>query len=632
MVSPAPADVEQAFARAAELHRSGKLAEAGELYAAILHRSPDHFATLHWLGVVRAQLGAPAQALELIDRALRIDAGSAQLHADRGNVLRMLDRPRDALEAYDHALRLQPAFAEALNNRGTAAQALGRVDDALADYNAALALQPLNGAARLNRALALTVLRRHEQAREDFQWALHLRPDLEAARGGLFHANMQCGEWRDYKAQVERLRQDVRAGRHSIEPFEFLGVSDVAREQLQCAQAYVEQKHPAITDGPAVRVAHSADRIRVAYLSADLCAHAVANLLAGVWESHDHARFETIALSLGPDTGDSMRLRVQSAFDRFLDVQCDSDADIAQRIAELGVDILVDLGAYTGGGRPGILARRAAPIQLSFLGYPGTTGAPYVDYLIADRYVVPEQHEAAYSERVACLPDTFQANDAKRQQPTPITRAQAGIPDDAFVYCCFNNDHKITPTMFDVWMRLLRRHEHAVLWLLGGNPSFVLNARREAVARGIDAGRLIFAQRASYATHLSRCTVADLFLDTLPFNAGATASDALWAGLPVLTCSGEAFAARMAGSVLRAIGLPQLVTESLADYEALADRLAGDPPALAQIKERLLANRATHPLFDTQRFTRHLESAYTTMWERHRRGDAPQGFAVSRGD
>jgi protein O-GlcNAc transferase len=361
------------------------------------------------------------------------------------------------------------------------------------------------------------------------------------------------------------------------------------------------------------------DRIRVGYFSGDFRNHPVARLAVGLFEAHDKSRFEAIALSFGPDDGSDLRRRTKSAFEDFVDVR-KSEADLAALIGRREIDILVDLMGFTFASRFGVLARRAAPIQVNFLGYPGTMGARWMDYIIADPTTIPKEHFQFYGERVVWLPYSYQANDDKsRIAERVLTRAECGLPESAFVFCCFNNTYKINPQIFDVWMRLLAGKANSVLWLLGTSPIAERNLRREAERRGISADRLIFAPRIS---------VADLFLDTFPYTAHTTASDALWAGLPLVTCLGETFAARVAASLLRAVGLPELITNSFREYEALALRLAHEPTLLATIKSKLAQNRKTYPLFDTARYTRHIESAYETMWRTYQDGRAPAAFAV----
>jgi protein O-GlcNAc transferase len=356
----------------------------------------------------------------------------------------------------------------------------------------------------------------------------------------------------------------------------------------------------------------------------------VASLIVGCFEHHDKARFETTAISLHPGDGSDLRKRIEGAVDRFVAAHSMSDAAAAEMLRKLEIDIAIDLNGFTGEFRPGILARRPAAVQVSYLGYPGTMDVPFMDYIIADRIVIPEEHQIHYSEKVAYLPHSYMPNDRKRRiaDMTP-NRAQAELPETGFVFACFNNPYKIGPETFDVWMRLLHAVEGSVLWLPSIYAAAIGNLRREAKARDVAPSRLIFAPRvAREEEHLARLRAADLFLDTLPYNAHATASDALWAGVPVVTLIGNTFPGRVAASLLYALGLPELVTSSIADYEEMARTLALDPNRLAAIRAKLARNRDTEPLFDTARVTRALESAYITMRERQEAGLSPASFAV----
>ena len=385
---------------------------------------------------------------------------------------------------------------------------------------------------------------------------------------------------------------------------------------------------------------YSHDRIRVAYFSADFRRHPVAHLAVGLFEQHDKSRFEITAISFGPDDGSDLRSSIKSAVENFVDVRRMPDDAVAELIHNREIDVIVDLMGLTEDSRFSVLSRRVAPIQVNFLGYPGTTGADFMDYIIADPTIIPKEHFSFYSEQVVWLPDTYLptayrsnenkhhiSHDERYSSQRAPTRAECNLPEAAFVFCCFNGSHKINPVIFDVWMRLLRAVPDSVLWLSESSPTAEANLEKEAELRGVSRRRIIFAPRlADMSDHLARHRQADLFLDTLPYNAHTTASDALWAGLPVLTCAGETFAGRVAASLLRAVGLHELVTASLEDYEGLALKLAHDPSYLQAIKAKLMRNRDTFPLFDTARFTRHIEAAYVTMWERYRRGTPPEAF------
>ena len=549
---------------------------------------------------------------------------------DRGLALQHLQHYRDAIASYDRALALRPDLPEALNNRGLSLQSLQRYDEARASYDKALAQRADFTEALFNRGAALSAMGHYEDAGRDIEGALTRNPDLPYAAGALLHARMYACDWRTYENDSADLLAKIRAGQRVAEPLTILNIGDSAAEQLACARTYIDDRFPATKKSlwRGERYAH--ERIRVAYLSADFHDHAVMHLMAGLFEQHDRARFDVVAISFGPDPPTGMRARLKSAFERFIDVRHLRDDEIAKLLRELEIDIAVDLKGFTDDARTGIFAFRPAPTQVNYLGYPGTIGATYIDYIIADRTVIPHEQRGHYAEKVVYLPGCYQVNDAKRAiaERTP-TRAKAHLPETGFVFCSFNNNYKITPMMFDVWMRLLRGVDGSVLWLFEGNAAAPSNLRREAVDRGVAPERLVFAPKVPLADHLARHRLGDLFLDTQPWNAHTTASDALWAGLPVLTCMGTTFAGRVAASLLEAVGLPDLVTRTLGEYEALALELARGPGVVAGIKQRLCDNRDVFPLFNTDRSRRHLEAAYIQMCAGQRRGEAPSSFAIA---
>ena len=606
-------------------------AEAALLsYDKALGVRPEYAHALNNRGIALLKLNRPQEALASYDRALVAKPGYVEALYNRGNVLLDLRRPGEALASFDRALAMKPGDAEVLYNRGIALFKLKQPQEALASYDRALAVRPDYVEALYNRGVALLELGRHQELIESFKRLLGIKPDCDYARGYLLRAQMECCEWEEHDASAAHISEDAGAGRRADLPLNFLVVSESAADQLRCSRTYVADKYPAAAQPVWRGESYRHDKIRVAYLSADLRRHAVAYLIAGLFEAHDRARFEITALSMGPDANDEMRARLVRAFDRFVDVNSKSDEEVALLLRELEIDIAVDLQGFTKHCRPGILAQRGAPVQVNYLGYPGTMGAPYMDYIIGDRTVIPPEHLACYAESVVYLPDCYQVNDSRRAIAAHApTRAQAGLPEQGFVFCCFNNNHKINPRVFAVWMRLLSRVEGSVLWLLEANATAMRNLRGEAGRKGVAPDRLIFAPRVRLEEHLARHRVADLFLDTLPYNAHTTASDALWAGLPVLTHMGHAFAGRVAASLLSAVGLPELITQSWEEYEQFAVKLARDGDLLAGIKAKLLRNRATHPLFDTDRFRRHIEAAYIAMWERAQRGSPPASFAVA---
>ncbi len=479
--------------------------------------------------------------------------------------------------------------------------------------------------AQENRGSALLDLQRYSEAAQAFAGLLACEPERDYLRGRVLHARLQSCEWDGFEESSQDIAARIRAGQRMEIPFMGLAHLHDANLQLLCAAAYVADKHPPV---PGERGWGGGEKIRLAYLSGDLREHAVTFLMAGIFERHDRERFEVFAISFRPPEDSATGRRIAAAFDRFVDVSGMTDGAVAALLRELGIDVAIDLMGHTAGSRTGILAHRPAPVQVQYLGYPGSMGAPYVDYIIADDFLVPPGAEAFYSEKIARLACGFQANDDRRAaDPTP-TRAEALLPETGVVFCCFNNIYKLNPPIFDVWMRLLSAAPGSVLWLAVDDPATRARLGQEAAKRDVPPERLVFAPRVFYAAHLARLKLADLFLDTLPFNAGATASDALWAGVPVITCAGEAFASRMAGSLLHACGMPELVTGGLAEYEALALRLALDDGERAAVRARLRDRVAASSLFDTDAICRHLEAAYAMMLERHRHGEAPDHLAV----
>jgi predicted O-linked N-acetylglucosamine transferase (SPINDLY family) len=578
-------------------------------------------------GNVLIELKRANEASAAYDRALALNPTLALAWLGRGNASIDLKRHGDALAAFDKALAGAPDLAEAWLGRGNVFFELKQSSDALASYDKALALDPNLARAWLARGNAFVELQRYEEAHAAFDRAINAEPDMDYALGNRLFAKLMICDWTNLEAQISDIFHAIRAEKRVMAPFPILCIPSTPADQLACAKRNLaDQTSPSMLWRGEI---YAHDRIRIAYLSADLHDHATAHLMAGLFEMHDKSRFETTAVSFGPEDGSDLRRRLKNSFEHFLDVRADSDQAVAELVRQREIDIAVDLKGFSQNARPGIFARRAAPVQVNYLGYPGTMGADYFDYIVADETIIPDDRRQFYSEQVVWLPDSYQANDSHRQiaAATP-TREQCGLPGTGFVFCCFNNTIKITPEMFDIWMRLLTAVDGSVLWLIDGNATASANLHREAERRGVSAARLIFAPRVALAEHLARHRNADLFLDIVPCNAHTTASDALWAGVPVLTCLGRTFAGRVAASLLKAAGLPELVATSLEQYEAMALALAREPGRLASMKEKLARDRGTCPLFNTRRFTRHIEAAYVTMWEQSQRGQGPSGFAV----
>jgi protein O-GlcNAc transferase len=592
-----------------------------------LQLQPDFPLALNSRGTVLRSLQRPEEALHSYEQALLHVPDSPELLANCGNALADLQRYEEALERYDRALLTLPD-PEIFRNRGDALLALQRADEALRSYEEALRLRPMHPDALFSAGMSLVTLGRTEAAQGYFQRLRELDPEYPYARGYQLFTRWRTCDWTDAERYRRELVSAVSRGAKADAPFSFLAVSDSAEAQLQCARTFVADRYPerAAARVPPQTCRH--ERIRLAYVSGDLRNHIVSRLLVGVFERHDRQRFEVTAIALRPADNHPFGQRVHAAFDRFVDVTRLRDAEVAALMQSMEIDIAIDLAGFTEGQRTAIFARRAAPVQVNYLGFPGTLGAPYIDYIIGDRFVIPPASGPGYAERVVWLPDCFHPTDDRRSRPARPSRTGLGLPGNALVCCSLNNNYKYNERMLDIWARLLLHASGSVLWLLADDAATESNLRREATRRGVSADRLIFSRRAPYEEHLARLVCADLFLDTLPFNAGATASDVLFAGVPLLTCVGEAFAARMAGSLLQAVGLPELVTYSLEEYERRALELVTAPTRLGELRRQLEAARQSSPLFDTAGYCRNLEAAYEVMWERSQRGEPPAPIAI----
>jgi protein O-GlcNAc transferase len=579
-----------------------------------------------WLGraFVLAELNRSDEALVAYDKALQVKPGLAGGWNGRGNLLAELKRFDEALAAYDKALAVKPDLAEAWLGRGNLFRELKRYEEAFAAYDKALAVKPDFAEAWLSRADGFRALGRYEEAIADYEKALALAPDLPGIEGMRLHCKMLLCDWGNFTAEREHLIAAIRQKKANATPFAFYNLSASPEDQLDCARSWSAAKYPALAPRIWQGEIYRHDRIRIAYVSADFHQHATSYLAAGLFECHDKSRFDVTAISVGQDDTSEMRARLRQAFGQFIEARAASDDEIAERIKRAEIDILIDLKGVTQDARSGVFARRPAPIQVNYLGFPATMGADYIDYLIADRMVVPASHQVHYAEKIVYVPNSYQINDSKRPiSGKSFARAELGLPDTGFVFCCFNNNFKIFPEVFECWMRLLKHREESVLWLLEDNAGAAANLRKEARARGVDPDRLVFAKRTALPEHLARHRVADLFLDTLPYNAHTTASDALWAGVPVLTQIGETFAGRVVASLLHAVGLPELIFETRDAYEQRALDLATHPAELSRLREKLAQTRLSAPLFDTQLSTRHLERAYLAMYGRYQAGLPP---------
>ncbi len=590
---------------------------------------PDNASAHNNRGNALRDLKRPEEALRSFDRALALKPDLAEAHNNRGYALCDLKRHDQALQSFDRAIAAKPDYAEAFNGRGIALFELQRPDEALESFGHALTLQPGYADAHVSRGNAFFELRRPGEALESYKQAFALNPDHPFAFGLLANAALHCCDWTAARQVAQTLDARIDNGRSIVPPFALLGYPVSALTQWKCARNFIRYKIPSRPPPLWHGASHRHDKIRVAYLSADFHRHATAFLTMELFELHDRSRFEVLGVGFGPDDRSDTRERLVKGFDLFRDVRGLDDLGVAKLLREAEVDIAVNLTGYTQNSRSEIFAHRPAPIQVSYLGYPGTMGSDFIDYLIADPIVLPFDQQPYYAEKIVHLPDCYQVNDRKRIiAAATASRKSEGLPEQGFVFCCFNNNWKIAEPIFDVWMELLRSVEGSALWLLGDNDEAVRNLREAARSRHVDPARLVFANRVGYQDHLARHRLADLFLDTLPYNAHTTASDALWVGLPLLTLTGSTFPSRVATSLLHAVGMPELAAGSLDDYRVLALQFATDPARMQSVRRKLEQNRPSFPLFDTDRFRFHIEAAFTTMAEICRRGENPRQFSV----
>jgi predicted O-linked N-acetylglucosamine transferase (SPINDLY family) len=584
------------LAEAWRLHQAGEHERAAALYHSVLQSDPRNFDAFYLLGLLHGQNGRFEEAQHFTGEAARLNPMSADALFMRSYALRRLHRDEEALGCLDRVLALNPALTEAL----------------------------------MNRAAVLARLQRFGAAAQDYERLLASNPDYPFMLGHLIFARLQDCDWRKFDAERADAIAGLQASKKIVAPFHAKPLGLSAEQELNCARIWTADQfpeRPPLWNGEI----YSHPRIRIAYISGDFRPHPVATLLAGVFEHHDKMRFETIGVAFGPGAGTGMRARIARSFEHFFDVNSALDTDVGAMLRKMEVDIAIDLTGFTDGCRAAILSERPAPVQVNFLGFPGTMGADYIDYLIADANVVPNAEHAYYAEKIVNLPGTFLPPSSVPEASTRVfTRTELGLPEQGFVFCCFNASYKIAPGIFDIWMRLLAEVPGSVLWLGRTNEPARQNLRREAQAHGIADERLVFAPYIeSGADHLARLRSADLFLDTVPYGAHATACDALLSGLPVLTCRGPAFAGRVGASLLQSVNMPELIANSLADYEVRALALARDAPRLAALKAKLADRQSMSPLFDIGRYTRHLERAYEGMWRRQQEGLPPAEFTVA---
>jgi predicted O-linked N-acetylglucosamine transferase (SPINDLY family) len=577
-----------------------------------------------------SEQGKAEESLEWHRKALEVDARHDKAWLNYGKSLFDLDDIDAAISAYDRALLINHNFAEVYTNKASCLDSKKLWEEALLLHEHAVRLNPNLAEAWSNRGFTLNDLKRHEEALASYERAIELKPDIDFILGTSVHTQMKLCDWTELEPRRRALNEGLAAGNRVGTPFAILGLFDNPELQKRCAEIYAKD-----IPGPKSRLGVLArkpkrGKLRIGYFSMDFREHAVSQLIAELFELHDRSKFEIYGFSFGVNSRDPVRQRVEKAFDKFLDVKHLRGLDIAHLSRQHEIDIAIDLGGHTQDSRPQIFVGRAAPIQINYLGFPGTWGSDCMDYFIGDKVVIPDENREHFSEKIIFLPNSFQVNPSHRSIAiNKLSRQAHGLPDGAFVFCCFHNSWKITPEVFRQWVRILQQVSNSVLWLSEINSSADKNLRKNLEQNGIDRSRLIFAKRLpELSDHLARYQLADLFLDTSPYGAHTTASDSLWVELPVLTCIGQSFAARVAASLLTSIGVPELITHSKEEYCSLAIELASNPTKLAAIKAKLAQNRFTTPLFNTKLFTMHIESAYQAAYERYSVGLPPDHIYI----
>ena len=651
--------------QAIQAFQSGNYERADSILVKVIKADSKNLPAFHILGLIKASQKKYKEAIELLGKAVKLDPNEPSLRfnlakalmdsgaymesiphhkkavelapnnpeawLNYGKAFSDLNAYEEALSIYDKALIINPGYAEAFLNKGATLKELKRYEEAIVCAESALRINPNLAEGWVNKGVALKEFKRYEEVISHYEKALSLKFEIDWLNGELLHTKMKICRWSGFTDNLENITNRLMANEKIANPFPLLALTDGVSLQRKCAEIYAQEKYPFNPAlGPITKTKRlEGEKIRIGYFSADFHNHATGYLMAELFELHDKQKFEIFGFSFGPIKNDEMRQRLEKSFNQFIEVGDKADVEISQLSRDLNIDIAVDLKGFTQDARMGIFSYRAAPIQVNYLGYPGTLGADYMDYIIADETLIPDHLQLGYSEKVVYLPDSYQANDSKRViADKKFTRQELGLPETGFVFSSFNNNYKILPAIFDSWMRILNAAEGSVLWLFEDNNFATESLKNEAEKRGIDSNRLVFAKRMFLPEHLARHQQADLFLDTFPYNAHTTASDALWAGLPIITLMGESFASRVAASLLYAINLPELVTTSRAEYELLAIELATNPLKLNSIKQKLTKNRLTTPLFNAQLFTKNLEATYMQMYERDMADLPPEHITI----
>ena len=610
--------MELEFKKAVDLYENDKLNDAKKICSKIYKKNPNHFDNLRLLNFIHFKNKDFSTALDFINKAIKINPNFAEAYNEQGNALNELKKLEEAIKSYNNAININPKYADAYYNKGLVFHELKKLESAVQNYDKAIKINPKHIMSHNNKGFALQQLKKVDASLKSYDEAYKINPNFNFLFGKLIHTKNKLCKWETFDEDMNSLKEKLNKNKVASLPFSILSLYDSPLLQRKTSEMYIKETFPKKNISKPITKSLANKKIRLGYYSADFYNHAMSYLLAKLFELHDKSKFEIIAFSFSPERDDEMSKRISNAFDQFIKVNFKTDKEISELSRELKIDIAIDLMCFTTNSRTGIFSEKCAPIQINYLGYPGTSGANFIDYIIADKNLIPKKNQKYYSENIIYLPNTYQVRDSTQKISNKIfTKDELGLPKNSFVFCCFNQNYKITPSVFDIWMRLIRKVEKSVLWLIKDNDVAVYNLKKEAEKRGVKSDRIIFAKHMPVSEHLARHKIADLFVDTFPYTAHTTCSDALWSGLPVITRTGQSFASRVAGSLLNAVNLKELITKTEKEYEDLILKLAKNPKQLKEIKNKLKKNRLKEPLFNSKLYTKKIESAYKKIYERY---------------
>ena len=618
------------FTEALTLINKKQFNDAKKIFSEILKNEPNNFSAYNNLGNIYFILGNLDSALQNYDNAIKLKKDFADAYNNKGNVLIKLNKKKDAIESYQKAIQFNKSHFQAYYNLGAALKGQKKYELAIENYKKAKKLKPDYFEVYIGLGNLYLEIKNNNLALECFEDAIKIKPNHNFLLGNILHTKLKLCMWDNLDINIKDLEEQVLCLNKISPPFPLLTFNNSLKLQKICSQIW--SQHQVLNYkkilGP-ISKKETNKKIKIGYYSADFHDHATSNLMVNLFELHDRSKFEIIGFYFGPESQHEMHKRVSNAFDQFINVKLKTDREIAELSRELNIDIAIDLMGFVKNNRFKIFIEKCAPIQVNYLGYPGTLGADFFDYIIADEILIPEESQEYYSEKIVYLPNSYQPNDLKKTiSEKNFKREDIGLPKNNFVFCSFNQSSKILPKTFNVWMRILKKVNRSVLWLLESNIKTRENLKDQAYRRGIDPSRLIFAERLPLNEHLARHKAADLFIDTFPCNAHTTCSDALWAGLPILTLQGETFASRVASSLLNAIGLPELITKNSYEYEKKAIELGNDLSKVIDLKKKLEFNKFTKPLFNIKLFTSHIEQAYLEIYKRYNENQKPENIEI----